>query len=158
MQGYLNDAEATQESFTEDGWLKTGDLGLIDEAGNLHIKGRSKSVIVMSNGENVYPEAIEHKINTFPFVMESLVVENRGMLEAWIYPDYEFVDSRTMGQSRTQRHQYINSMFEEMRNTVNEHLTATSRIARILERREPFTKTATHKIKRYLYSADNMHL
>lgn len=158
MQGYLNDPEATKESFTEDGWLKTGDLGFIDGAGNLHIKGRSKSVIVMSNGENVYPEAIEHKINTFPFVLESLVVENRGMLEAWVYPDYEFIDDKTIGQSRTQRHEYITSMFEEMRTTVNEQLTATSRLARILERREPFIKTATHKIKRYLYSADTMHL
>ena len=63
-----------------------------------------------------------------------------------------------MGQSRIQRHEYITSMFEEMRTTVNEQLTATSRLARILERREPFTKTATHKIKRYLYSADTMHL
>ena len=158
MQGYLNDPEATKDSFTEDGWLKTGDLGFIDGVGNLHIKGRSKSVIVMSNGENVYPEAIEHKINSFPFVLESLVVENRGMLEAWVYPDYEFIDDKTMGQSRIQRHEYITSMFEEMRTTVNEQLTATSRLARILERREPFTKTATHKIKRYLYSADTMHL
>ena len=158
MQGYLNDPEATKDSFTEDGWLKTGDLGLIDAAGNLHIKGRSKSVIVMSNGENVYPEAIEHKINTFPFVLESLVVENRGMLEAWVYPDYEFIDGKTVGQSRIQRHEYITSMFEDMRTAVNEQLTSTSRLARILERREPFIKTATHKIKRYLYSADTMHL
>ena len=158
MQGYLNDPEATKDSFTEDGWLKTGDLGLIDAAGNLHIKGRSKSVIVMSNGENVYPEAIEHKINTFPFVLESLVVENRGMLEAWVYPDYEFIDGKTIGQNRIQRHEYITTMFEEMRTTVNDQLTSTSRLARILERREPFIKTATHKIKRYLYSADTMHL
>ncbi len=158
MQGYLNDPEATRDSFTEDGWLKTGDLGRLDQDGNLHIRGRSKSMIVLSNGENVYPEAIEHKLNAYPFVTESLVIENRGMLEAWIYPDYEFVDSKTMGQSRTQRHQYIASLFEEMRGEVNEQLTTSSRLARVLERREPFTKTATHKIKRYLYSADNMHL
>ena len=158
MQGYLNDPEATRESFTEDGWLRTGDLGRLDEVGNLHIKGRSKSVIVLSNGENVYPEAIEHKINAYPFVLESLVIENRGMLEAWIYPDYEFVDGKTSGQSRTQRHQYIASLFEEMRVEVNGQLSTSSRLARVLERREPFTKTATHKIKRYLYSADNMQL
>ena len=158
MQGYLNDPEATRDSFTGDGWLKTGDLGLLDSEGNLHIKGRSKSMIVLSNGENVFPEAIEHKVNTYPFVMESLVVENNGLLEAWIYPDYEFIDSRTEGQSRTQRHQYIAELFEEMRAEVNGQLSTSSRLARVLERREPFTKTATHKIKRYLYSADTMHM
>jgi long-chain acyl-CoA synthetase len=158
MQGYRNDPEATRETFTEDGWLRTGDLGLIDSVGNLHIKGRSKSVIVLSNGENVYPEAIEHKINAFPFVVESLVVENRGMLEAWVYPDYEFIDSKTAGQSRSQRHQYITGLLEEMRTAVNEQVSASSRLSRILERREPFVKTATHKIKRYLYSADTIHV
>jgi len=156
MQGYLNDPEATRDSFTEDGWLKTGDLGLLDAAGNLHIKGRSKSVIVLSNGENVYPEAIEHKVNAYPFVVESLVVENRGLLEAWVYPDYEFIDSKTEGQNRTQRHQYISGLLEEMRTALNEQLSTSSRLSRVLERREPFVKTATHKIKRYLYSADTM--
>ncbi|WP_310599050.1 AMP-binding protein [Desulfobulbus sp.] len=156
MQGYHNDQEATRETLTEDGWLKTGDLGLLDAAGNLHIRGRSKSVIVLSNGENVYPEAIEHKLNAHPFVVESLVIENRGLLEAWIYPDYEFIDGKTAGQSRTQRHRFIADLFEEMRVAVNEQLSNSSRISRILERREPFVKTATHKIKRYLYSADSM--
>jgi long-chain acyl-CoA synthetase len=158
MQGYLNDPEATRETFTEDGWLKTGDLGRFDAAGNLHIKGRSKSVIVLSNGENIYPEAIEHKVNSYPFVVESLVVENRGLLEAWVYPDYEFIDSKTAGQSRTQRHQYIAGLLEEMRTALNQQLSVTSRLSRVLERREPFVKTATHKIKRYLYSADNMQV
>jgi len=158
MQGYLNDPEATRDTFTEDGWLRTGDLGLLDSEGNLHIKGRSKSMIVLSNGENVFPEAIEHKVNTYPFVMESMVIENRGLLEAWVYPDYEFIDGKTSGQTRTQRHQYIAELFEEMRVEVNRQLSTSSRLARVLERREPFTKTATHKIKRYLYSADNMHL
>lgn len=157
MQGYLNDPEATKDTFTEDGWLRTGDLGTFDAAGNLHVRGRSKSVIVLSNGENVYPEAIEHKVNAYPFVVESLVVENRGMLEAWIYPDYEFIDGKTAGQNRTQRHQYIAGLLEEMRTAVNAQLSLSSRLSRVLERREPFVKTATHKIKRYLYSADTMH-
>lgn len=158
MQGYLNDGEATQETFTEDGWLKTGDLGYLDDEGNLYIKGRSKSVIVLSNGENVYPEVIEHKVNSFPHVVESLVVENRGVLEAWVYPDYEYIDSKTLGKNRTQRHEYIASLLEEMRVEVNEKLPPSSRLSRVLERREPFIKTATHKIKRYLYSADNMQV
>jgi len=158
MQGYWNDPEASNETLTDEGWLKTGDLGLVDELGNLHIKGRSKSVIVLSNGENVYPEAIEHKLNTYPFVVESLVIENRSVLEAWIYPDYEFVDAQTQDQSRQQRHAYIAAELERVRHEVNEQLSAMARLSRVLERREPFIKTATHKIKRYLYSVDSMSI
>jgi len=158
MQGYWNDPESTEGTFTDDGWLKTGDLGLIDDLGNLHVKGRSKSVIVLANGENVYPEAIEHKLNTYPFVVESLVVDNTNMLEAWVYPDYEFVDAQTQGQSRQQRHEYITEQLDQIRKEVNGQLSSQSRLSRVLERREPFIKTATHKIKRYLYSADNMQM
>ncbi|MCF6188041.1 MAG: long-chain fatty acid--CoA ligase, partial [Desulfobulbaceae bacterium] len=142
--------------FPDDGWLKTGDLGFIDDRENLHVRGRSKSVIVLANGENVYPEVIEHKLNRYPLVVESLVTENRGMLEAWVYPDYEFIDEKTSGQSRQQRHIYITSQLEQIRTEVNEQLPSTSRLSRILERREPFIKTATHKIKRYLYTAETM--
>ncbi len=156
MRGYWNNPEATDDVFTEDGWLQTGDLGIIDAQNNLFVKGRAKSVIVLSNGENIYPESIEHKLNSYPFVVESLVIENNGMIEGWIYPDYEFVDGETHGQSRQQRHQYISSNLETMRGEVNEQLAATSRLTRILERREPFAKTATHKIKRYIYCTDNM--
>lgn len=152
MRGYYNDPDATAETITDDGWLATGDLGFFDDLGNLHIRGRSKNVIVMSNGENVYPEAIEHKINVTPWVVESLVVENNGRLEAWVYPDYEYIDAETNGQSRLQRHEYIENLLTEMRKMLNEQLSPASRLARILERREPFVKTATHKIKRYLYN------
>lgn len=156
MKGYWNDDEATNESLTKDGWLRTGDMGRLDNTGNLHILGRSKSVIVLASGENIYPEAIEHKLNSYPFVVESLVVENNGMLEAWIYPDYEFIDAETTGQSRQQRHKYITENLNQMRSEVNEHLPKTSKLSRVIERREPFTKTATHKIKRYLYSETHM--
>ena len=151
MQGYMNDPEATLEALTADGWLRTGDLGYLDTAGNLFIRGRSKSVIVLSSGENIYPEAIEHRLNAFPFVMESLVVENNGLLEALIYPDYEYLDSKTAGQTIAMRHDYLNRLLGEMRRDVNETLPITSRISRVVERPEPFIKTATHKIKRYLY-------
>ena len=154
MQGYWNDPEATNETFTEDGWLKTGDLGFIDGLGNVHVCGRSKSVIVLANGENVYPEAIEHKLNTYPMLVESLVLENRGKLEAWVYPDYDFIDEMTEGGSREQRHRYITEQLDEIRNEINAQLSTASRLSRIIERREPFIKTATHKIKRYLYTVD----
>ncbi len=154
MKGYWNDPEATAETLSEDGWLATGDLGAIDKAGNLAITGRCKSVIVMASGENIYPEAIEHKINGYPFVVESLVIENNGVLEGWVYPDYELIDEETRGQGRQQRHQYVEKLLAKMRKEVNQHLPKTSRISKVVERREPFIKTATHKIKRYLYTAD----
>lgn len=153
MKGYYNDPDATAEVVSDDGWLATGDLGLIDERGNLHIKGRSKNVIVMANGENVYPEAIEHKLNAYHWVVESLIVENNGQLNAWIYPDYESIDDVTAGQSRQQRKEYLQSLLEKMRKDLNSQLPTASRIAEVYERREPFIKTATHKIKRYLYDA-----
>ncbi len=156
MKGYWNDDEATMETLTDDGWLRTGDMGLLDEIGNLHILGRSKSVIVLASGENIYPEAIEHKLNSYPFVVESLVVDNNGVLEAWIYPDYEFIDAETTGQSRQQRHKHIMKHLDDMRSTVNDQLPITSKLSRVVERREPFIKTATHKIKRYLYSETHM--
>ncbi|NLZ16368.1 MAG: long-chain fatty acid--CoA ligase [Desulfobulbaceae bacterium] len=151
MQGYMNDPEATLEALSTDGWLRTGDLGRLDAVGNLFISGRSKSVIVLSSGENIYPEAIEHKLNAFPFVMESLVVENNGLLEALIYPDYEYLDSKTRGQTMAMRQEYLNRLLGEMRRDVNEALAISSRISRVVERPEPFVKTATHKIKRFLY-------
>ena len=151
MRGYYSDSEATQAVLTADGWLSTGDLGIFDEKGNLYVRGRSKNVIVLASGENVYPEAIEHKINTYTWVVESLVLENNGQVEAWIYPDYEFIDEQTSGSSRIDRRTYIENLLESMRVELNEQLPKSSRLAKVFERREPFIKTATHKIKRYLY-------
>ncbi len=151
MKGYFNDPDNTAQAITEDGWLLTGDIGFVDDLGNLHIRGRSKNLIVMASGENVYPEAIEHKMNAYHWVTESLVVENEGKLEAWIYPDYELIDEQTADQPKTRRHEYLASLMETMRLEINEQLPKASRISKIFERREPFIKTATHKIKRYLY-------
>ncbi len=151
MKGYYNDSEKTKATITEDGWLITGDIGFLDDVGNLHIRGRSKNVIVMANGENVYPEAIEHKMNAYHWVMESLVVENNSKLESWVYPDYEFIDEQTADQPKGKRREYLTTLMEGMRQEINEQLPKTSRISKICERREPFIKTATHKIKRYLY-------
>jgi long-chain acyl-CoA synthetase len=151
MQGYFNDAERTKETITEDGWLLTGDIGFLDESGNLHIRGRSKNVIVMANGENVYPEGIEHKMNAYRWITEALVIENNGKLDAWVYPDYEFIDEQTADQPRTRRHEYLSDLMETMRTEINAQLPKTSRISKVCERREPFVKTATHKIKRYMY-------
>ena len=151
MLGYHGNPEATGQALSPGGWLSTGDLGCFDEAGNLYVKGRLKNVIVLSNGENVYIEPIEHKINSFPWVAESLVLENAGRLEAWVHPDYEQIDEQAADQPTSERHQYISRLIEQLRQTINEQVAPSSRLSRILERREPFVKTATHKIKRYLY-------
>ena len=150
-RGYYNDPENTKSTITPEGWLHTGDLGFLDELGNLHIRGRSKNIIVLANGENVYPESIENKINACNWVVESLVIENGGKLEAWVYPDYEFIDEQTADQPRTRRHEDLAEKMETMRTAINGQLSKTSRISKMYERREPFIKTATHKIKRYLY-------
>lgn len=152
MQGYFGDKEETNDVLSEEGWLFTGDLGFIDDSGNLHVCGRSKNVIVLSNGENVYPEAVEHLINNFNWVVESLIVENNGQIEAWVYPDYELIDEETIGRSRSYRQKYIMELLESMREELNEQLPRISRVTKVFERREPFIKTATHKIKRYLYA------
>jgi long-chain acyl-CoA synthetase len=154
MRGYYDDPDATADAITEDGWLKTGDLGYLDDAGNLFIRGRSKNVIVMANGENVYPEPIEHKINAYSWVVESLVVENNGKLNACVYPDYEFVNEATKGKPRVKRREFIDKLCATMRKEVNAQVASSSRLARVIERREPFIKTATHKIKRYLYTGE----
>ncbi|MBM9605566.1 AMP-binding protein [Desulfopila inferna] len=156
MKGYYDDEEGTAEVISKDGWLSTGDLGFLDDAGNLYIRGRSKNVIVMSNGENVYPETIEHKINGYGWVVEALVVENNGQLDAWIYPDYELIDEQTADQARSKRQEYVDKLMEDMRKELNSQLSTASRISKIFERREPFIKTATHKIKRYLYDGQSM--
>ena len=151
MKGYYDNPETTAQTLSPDGWIATGDLGCFDAKGNLYIKGRSKNMIVLSNGENVYPEAIEHKLNSFNWVVESLVFDNNGQLEAWVYPDYEMIDEATNGKTQAERREYIEHLFASGREKLNQQLAVSSRISRIFERREPFIKTATHKIKRYLY-------
>jgi long-chain acyl-CoA synthetase len=156
MRGYYDDKESTEAVLSNDGWLLTGDLGRMDKRGNLHVCGRSKNVIVLPNGENVYPEAIEHKMNSYGWVLESLVVDNDGKLEAWVYPDYEFIDEQTSGSSRSERREYMSKLLEDTRIELNTQLPKYSHLVKVFERREPFIKTATHKIKRYLYSGHAM--
>lgn len=153
MQGYRGNPEATKEVLSPDGWLATGDLGYLDAQGNLVIKGRSKSVIVLSHGENIYPETIEEKINTFQHVVESLVRERDNRLEALVYLDYELIDAETRGKDQTRQREHIVEILAEIKTQVNQQLPQYAQLAQVREHREPFTKTATHKIKRYLYTS-----
>ena len=152
MKGYYKNPELTAEVLDADGWFKTGDLGYFDKLGNLYIKGRSKNVIVMSNGENIYPEAIEEKFNCCLHVTEALVLDNNNQLEAWVYLDYDLIDTETRGKNDRQRQEYIEQILLHTRDEVNLQLPTYSKIAKVIEQQEPFVKTATHKIKRYLYA------
>ncbi len=151
MKGYYRNKNLTAEVLTEDGWLKTGDLGYLDEDNYLYIKGRSKSLILGPSGENIFPETIEEKLNVHPFVVESLVIERDGRLEAWIYPDYEAIGDKLEGKSELEREKVMSEILKAICDEVNQKLPAYSKLSRCVEHTEPFEKTPTLKIKRYLY-------
>ena len=150
MMGYYKNENATKEVFTEDSWLKTGDLGTIDRDSNIYIRGRSKSMILSSNGQNIYPEEIEAKLNNMPFVMESLVVEKGGRLYALVYPDYEASDESNMTQ------QDLELIMEENRNELNKTLASYENLTKIHLYPNEFVKTPKRSIKRYLYTNINL--
>ena len=154
MKGYYNDPERTAEVLLPDGWFKTGDRGYIDKDGYLFIKGRSKNLIIGPSGENIYPEEIESRINESEFVLESLVYEKNRRIIARVYLDYEMLDRQFRAEklSETQIHQRIQQLLEKIRQRVNSKVADFSRIHEIIEQQEPFEKTPTQKIKRYLYT------
>jgi long-chain acyl-CoA synthetase len=154
MQGYYKDKERTSAAFTKDGWFKTGDLGIIDPDGYIYIKGRSKNMILGSNGKNIYPEEIESIINEFDLVLESLVNEREHQIIARIYLDYDKIEQmfKDDQSSESKMRERIKKLLDDLKVSINERLSSYSRIARILEQTEPFEKTATQKIKRHLYT------
>lgn len=153
MKGYYRDPEKTKEVFTEDGWFKSGDLGVIDKDGYLYIKGRSKNVIIGANGKNIYPEEVESIINEFPYVSESLVIERGDQLVTKIYLNFDEIDMVYKIQRLTEpkAREVINKILSDLLIQINERVNTFSRISKIIEQREPFEKTPTQKIKRYLY-------
>ncbi|MBN2357040.1 AMP-binding protein [candidate division KSB1 bacterium] len=156
MRGYYRNEEATKNTFTPDGWLITGDKGIIDEDGYLFIKGRSKNLIVGPSGENIYPEEIEFHLSQYPYVLESLVYEENKRIVARIYLDYDALEQEyhlsTLDGAEAQS--IVQKLLEDIRLDVNSKVAAYSRIHRIIEQAEEFEKTPTKKIKRYLYIAD----
>lgn len=153
MKGYYKDPEKTKEVFTEDGWFKSGDLGVIDSDGYLFIKGRSKNVIIGPNGKNIYPEEVESIINELLFVAESLVIAKDEQLIAKIYLNYDQIDEEFKIQKLTEpeARKIVNKILDDLLFQINERVNTFSRINKIVEQREPFEKTPTQKIKRYLY-------
>lgn len=154
MKGYYREPELTAEILTPDGWLKTGDLGVMDRDGYLYIKGRLKNVIILSGGENIYPEEIESVINNFKHVLDSLVLEQKGKLVALVHFNREEIEQR-YGHLQQEFIDFVERMIEELRNElqqyVNHRMNRFSQVQAVIVHPEPFEKTATMKIKRYLY-------
>ena len=148
MNGYYKNEQATADSFTADGWLRTGDLGMIDEAGFIYIKGRCKTMLLGPSGQNIYPEEIEAKINNMPYVLESLVLQKEDTrLVALVCPDFEAVDADKLSQEQ------LEAIMEENRKLVNQELAAYEQISLVKLYTHEFEKTPKKSIKRFLYEA-----
>lgn len=142
MSGYYKNEEATKAAFTEDGWMRTGDLGLLDKKGNIFIKGRSKNMILSANGQNIYPEEIEAVVNNQPFVIESVVVNRGAKLVALVYADAEKLKSEVAD---------IEGYKKEIIAEVNKSMPAYSKINLVEIMDQPFEKTPKMSIKRFMY-------
>ena len=157
MQGYYQEPELTAEVLTADGWFRTGDLGFFDADGNLAIRGRLKNVIVGASGENIYPEEIESVINSFRYVVESLVVQQRGRLVALVHLNREELEQRyhhlrdEVGKRMDGVEKRVDEVLRELKAYVNSRVNRFSQIQMVIHSPEPFIKTATQKIKRFLY-------
>ena len=146
MLGYYKNPEATAQAIDKEGWLHTGDLGIMDAEGNLFIKGRSKNMLLGPSGQNIYPEEIEEKLNNLPYVSESIVIQQKdNKLAALVYPDFDEVNAHELADKN------IENAMEQNRLTLNSELPAYSQIARIKIYPEEFEKTPKKSIKRFLY-------
>jgi long-chain acyl-CoA synthetase len=145
MLGYYKNKQATAEALDSGGWLHTGDLGVIDAAGFLFIKGRCKSLLLGPSGQNIYPEEVEAKLNSLPFVLESVVVRREGRLVALVYPDLELVDRKKVTEEE------LRGIMEANRAKLNAASPAYAAVQQIELHAQEFEKTATRKIKRFLY-------
>ena len=155
MRGYFKAPEITKEVFTEDGWFKTGDRGNFDKNNQLHIKGRIKTMIVGASGENIYPEEIESVINKMRFVLESLVIEKKGKLVAMIHLNMDEIESHfrhMKAEAQLYIHEKSEEILREIHKKVNEEVNKFSRIQQVILQPDPFEKTPTKKIKRFLYA------
>ncbi len=145
MLGYYKNEEATREALDADGWYHTGDLGTMDANGNIFIRGRIKNMILGASGQNIYPEEIEDKLNSMPMVSESIVVQEHEKLVALVYPDQDEIVKFNQ--------QELEGIMEQIRQDLNTHLPAYSRLSAIRLHHEEFAKTPKKSIKRYLYQA-----
>ncbi len=145
MLGYYKNEKDTQAAFTEDGWMRTGDMGVMDSEGFLYIKGRCKTMILGPSGQNIYPEEIESIVNNMPYVVESLVIEDNGKIKALIYPDFEAASADGISNGQ------LEDKMKENIALVNDELPNYCKIADFQIFPEEFEKTPKRSIKRYLY-------
>ncbi|MBR6495327.1 MAG: AMP-binding protein, partial [Prevotella sp.] len=145
MLGYYKNEEATRETIDSEGWYHTGDLGLIDYDGNVFIKGRSKNMLLSSNGQNIYPEEIEDKLNSMAMVVESVVIQEEEKLIGLVFPDYD--EAKNLGLNTED----LEKIMEQNRQELNEILPQYSKLSAIRLQEEEFEKTPKRSIKRYLY-------
>ena len=145
MKGYFKNEEATDKVLYDDGWLHTGDMGTLNPDGTLFIRGRCKTMLLGANGQNIYPEEIEAKLNNMVYVNESLVVERNGKFVALVYPDYEVMDK--LGTTRDQ----LPDVMEQIRKEVNKIVAPYEQISKIEIQPCEFEKTPKRSIKRFLY-------
>ena len=143
--GYYKNEEATKAVFTQDGWFRTGDMGIIDADGSLFIKGRTKCMILGPSGQNIYPEEVETVLNSQPYVVDSLVIEDNGGLTALIYPDYH------QGQKEGMSQETFVKFIEGMLGDLNKDLPNYAKLKKIEVMSEDFERTPKKSIKRYLY-------
>ena len=146
MLGYYKNEEATRQALDAEGWYHTGDLGTMDAQGNVFIKGRSKNMLLGANGQNIYPEEIEDKVNSMPMVVESIVVQRDEKLVALIYPDYD--EAKNMGLGKAD----LEGVMEQNRQELNTVLPAYCKLSAVELYEEEFEKTPKKSIKRFLYS------
>jgi len=154
MKGYYKDPDRTKEVLSDDGWFRTGDLGILKKDRYLFIKGRVKNVIIGASRENVYPEDLEAIISENEFVLETLVYSQNNKIIARIHPNYEMIDEKFKAQHRkeSQMQKIINQLLLDVKTEVNLRVPQFSRLSTVIEQTEPFVKTPTQKIKRYLYT------
>jgi long-chain acyl-CoA synthetase len=145
MQGYYKNPEATNEVIV-DGWLRTGDLGIIDRKGYLYIKGRSKNMLLGPNGQNIYPEEIENKLNNAKYISESIVFDSHGKIVALVYPDSDAVSAENLSDND------LLEQLDKIRLEINTQIPSYSQIAQIKIHAVEFEKTPKKSIKRYLYT------
>ena len=146
MLGDYKNEEATKASIDNDGWFHTGDLGTMDAEGNIFIKGRSKNMLLGSNGQNIYPEEIEDKLNSMSLVSESVVIQEGNTLVGLVYPDYD--TAQAMGLNKDD----LKDVMEQNRKELNTVLPAYCHLSEIRIHEEEFEKTPKRSIKRFLYT------
>jgi len=149
MLGYYKNPSATEKTIDKEGWLHTGDLGIVDHDGFIHLKGRSKSMILGPSGENIYPEEIEAKLNALPYVQEQLVIADQNKLVALVYPDVDLMKNSGLQMAD------LEVIMENNRKELNDTLPKFMQVSRIQLQTKEFEKTPKQSIKRFLYEVQN---